>query len=142
MNKEKNTKQKKIAGEEFLEKLPYRPLTNLDLIKYIKLLKIPHFRGVFMRDNLPKRIRKNSECGIINLDNLVGSGTHWTCFHKRDSIVYYYDPFGNLRPCVEFIKYFNSNGICKIKYNHDSHQTYNTVNCGHLCLRFLYNLSK
>lgn len=115
-----------------------RALSNFDLLKYVKLLKIPYFRGVFMRDNLPTKIR-NNECAIINLDDLNGSGTHWTCYLKRESLVHYFDPFGNLRPCREFIKYFNSNGTCKIIYNHDSYQTYNTVICGHLCLQFLYS---
>lgn len=114
-----------------------KPLTNIDLIKYVKLLKIPYFRGVFMRDNLPKKIGKN-ESAIINLDDQNGPGTHWICFYKRQSFIYCFDPFGNLRPCVEFIRYFNSNGVCKIIFNYDSYQTYNSIICGHLCLKFLY----
>ena len=27
-------------------------LTNFDIIRYVKLLDIPHFRGVFMRNEL------------------------------------------------------------------------------------------
>ena len=42
-------------------------LTNVDLIKYAQSLKINHFRGVFMRDNLPQRPYK-CECGIVNLN--------------------------------------------------------------------------
>ena len=42
-------------------------LTNVDLLFYAKKLGIKHFRGVYMRDSLPKKPRK-IECGIINLN--------------------------------------------------------------------------
>jgi hypothetical protein len=35
----------------------------------------PHFRGVYTRDMLPKRILK-SECVVINSDTINGIGTH------------------------------------------------------------------
>lgn len=91
-----------------------------------------------MRDRLPKKIKLN-ECGIINLDNDIGKGTHWTAYKKLGVNIIYFDSFGNLRPPIEAIKYFNSNGKCNIKYNHCSYQGYNTFICGHLCLKFLYN---
>lgn len=98
------------------------------------MLKIPNFRGIFMRDRLPEHVHKN-ECGIVNLDNNDGNGTHWTAYWKQGSKAIYYDSFGNLRPPIELIKYLN----CSIKYNHKQDQSFNTVNCGHLCLQFLYN---
>lgn len=91
-----------------------------------------------MRDTLPVKIRK-IECGILNLDDNQGSGSHWTAYKKNDKNIIYFDSFGNLRPPLEAIKYFNSNGECKIMYNHTVYQSYNTYNCGHLCLEFLYN---
>lgn len=104
---------------------------------YAKKMKIPYFRGVFMKDKLPKKIRKKFESGIINLDNSTGPGTHWTAYKKNGSKVIYFDSFGNLTPPLEVQNYFNSNGICKIFYNHTPYQTYNSINCGHLCLDFL-----
>ena len=44
-----------------------RGLTNFDLISYIEQLKVPYFRGVFMRDELPNR-KHIIECGIMNLN--------------------------------------------------------------------------
>ena len=41
---------------------------------WIKRLGIKHFRGIYSRDGLPHKIRK--ECGIINLDDMTGPGTH------------------------------------------------------------------
>lgn len=121
-------------------KLPRRALTNIDLIKYAKLLLIPNFRGVFMRDTLPLKIRKN-ECGIVNLDISSGPGTHWTAYMKKNNSIIYFDSYGNLRPPTDLKKYFFSDGsFNKIKYNHDNVQSYNSINCGHLCLKFLYNL--
>lgn len=114
-----------------------RPLSNIELDKYARDMKIPYFRGVFMRNDLPVRIG-NYESGIINLDSRDGVGTHWTAYKKNQDHISYYDSFGNLKPPREVMKYFKSDGKkCSILYNYDSYQTYNTVNCGHLCLQFL-----
>lgn len=87
-----------------------------------------------MRDSLPKRPRKH-ECAIVNLDNSTGPGTHWVAYYKKDFSIEYFDSFGNLQPPLEIINYLGSN----IKYNYTAHQNYNSVNCGHLYLNFLYN---
>ncbi|KAJ8913337.1 hypothetical protein NQ315_013308 [Exocentrus adspersus] len=71
-------------------KLPNRPLTDIDLKKFIKHLKISNFRGVYMRDTLPSTGPKQVENAILNLD-------------------------------------LNKN------------KDYDEINCGHLCLQFLYN---
>ena len=36
-------------------KLHNKPLTNFQLIDTVKQLNIPHFRGVFTRNDLPRR---------------------------------------------------------------------------------------
>lgn len=111
-------------------------------MKYSKILKIPHFRGIFMRDTLPKKIKKN-ESGIINLDTDDGEGTHWVAYTKKNKEIIYFDSYGNLRPPEELIKYFLSDGsLNTIKYNYDSVQNYKSFICGHLCLFFLYNQYK
>lgn len=88
-----------------------------------------------MRNNLPSTPWKN-ECGIINLDSVSGPGTHWVAYCKKgDTDITYFDSFGNLQPPLEVIDYLGSH----IKYNYIQYQTYNKVNCGHLCLKFLYD---
>jgi len=110
----------------------------VDLVKYAKLLKIPYFRGVYMRDDLPLKIRKN-EAAIINLDTKLGDGTHWTAYVKRGNVVMYFDSIGNLKPPLELLRYLHSDGSKnKISYNYNRFQQLNTFNCGHLCLKFLY----
>lgn len=112
-------------------------MTNHDIIKYAKILRIPYFRGVFMRDLLPPRIHEN-ESGIVNLDSIRGPGTHWVCYRKRGFDVEYFDSFGNLRPPVELQNYFNSGPYqALVGYNYFAKQKPASVQCGHLCLSFL-----
>lgn len=116
-----------------------RPLNDLEMQKFIKTLEIKHFRGVFMRDRLPKKPFIN-ECAVVNLDSIYGSGTHWVAYCKKKNDVYYYDSFGNLPPPQELGKYFGSNS--NIHYNYFRYQDYNTFICGQLCLTFLHNFNK
>ena len=51
--------------EVFGVSIPDKALSNLDIIYYKDVLKIPNFRGVFMRDELPEKPHK-TECGIVN----------------------------------------------------------------------------
>lgn len=127
----------KYAFKKLPVKLPPHALTDTELKKYVKILKIPYFRGVFMRDGLPKQIRR-TECGIINLDENVGRGTHWTAYIKNNYTVKYFDSMGNLKPPVELVNYFNTDFVKDIEYNSLRYQKLNSFNCGHLCLMFLY----
>lgn len=108
----------------------------MELIKFVRILNIPHFRGVFMRNDLPNKIKKN-ECGFVNLDDKNSEGSHWTAYVKQGTNVIYFDPFGNLKPPTDLTTYFNS---CNVQYNYDNLQTYKSYNCGQLCIRFLYNI--
>jgi len=118
-------------------KLPIKPLSDIELRNYAKDLNILYFRGVFMKDQLPNKIRKN-ESMIINLDNSTGQGTHWVCFSKKDNVINYFDSFG-IKPPTELINYFRN---CEVFYNVDKNQNFDKVICGHLCLNFLENVSK
>lgn len=88
-----------------------------------------------MRDNLP-RTPKNNECAVVNLDSIRGPGTHWVAYFKMNDKVYYFDSFGNLPPPSELVRYFRN---CRIIYNHVRFQKFTEINCGHLCLKFLYS---
>ena len=43
--------------------LPNKPLSNLEIIDDAKNVSLDGFRGVFLRDTLPKKAKLN-ECGI------------------------------------------------------------------------------
>ena len=111
-----------------------KALSNFDLMDWVKKLGIKHFRGIYSRDGLPKKIRK--ECGIINLDDMSGPGTHWVCYRNINNIVEYFDPFGLIMP-NEALKYFYTSGK-RIVYSMDEIQNRNTVLCGYWCLYYLF----
>ena len=115
--------------------LPNKPLTNFELEEAAQELKISNFRGVFLRNTLPKRPKKN-ECGILNLDDTSGNGTHWVAWYKNGKIKYYFDSFG-VQPPMELITYLKS----PIHYNTEEIQPRDQVFCGHLCLYVLKHLS-
>lgn len=113
-------------------------MTLGDLQNYANKLNIKNFRGVFMRDILPHKCKKE-ECGIVNLDSVNSSGTHWTCYYKNGSKKLYFDSYGNARPPYELVKYLGADGL---QYNTDSFQNYDDPPiCGHLCLEVLRRLS-
>ena len=111
----------------------------MDLINWIKFLKIRHFRGVFSRDTLPNRIRK-VECGIINLDSQIGPGTHWVCYRNIDKYCEYFDPFG-LIMSNEIRLYLSTSGK-QIVYSGDEIQERDSVLCGYWCLFYLNERQK
>lgn len=90
-----------------------------------------------MRDTLPMNGPRKNESAILNLDVMKNPGTHWVAYRKINDTVEYFDSFGNLKPPKELVRYFG--GEVKIYYNNDQFQSYNQINCGHLCLKFLYN---
>ena len=100
-------------------------------------LRLKKFRGVFSRDNLPKRIRKE-ECGIINLDDFSGPGTHWVCWRNGsdEDICEYFDSFGLPMP-TEVMEYLIKSGKT-LFYSPDEIQERSSVLCGYWCLYYLF----
>ena len=119
-----------------------KALSNHELIEYIKQLKIKHFRGVFMRDDLPKK-KRTKECGIVNLADSLSDGTHWVCYFNH----YYFDSYG-LPPPLEIVEYLGDNSALSeqlpnvdLEYNIYQIQKSGQI-CGHLCLYFLNRITK
>ena len=111
-----------------------KPLSNFDLLNWVKKLGIKHFRGVYSRDALPTKILKN-EVEIINLDSQIGPGTHWVAYRNGENGAEYFDSFGLIMP-NEVMKYF-STGAKRIHYSGDEIQERDSVLCGYWCLYFL-----
>lgn len=96
-----------------------------------------------MRDNLPKNGAHRFECGVVNLDSNLGRGTHWVAYVKEGRTVYYFDSFGNLKPPTDLVLYVTKKKEpVKIYYNYVRYQKFNSYNCGHLCLEFLFRYGK
>ena len=53
--------------------IPPNPLINFEIQKYYE--NEPRFKGVFSRNNLPKKIKDGAY--VINLDEYADVGTHW-----------------------------------------------------------------
>lgn len=117
--------------------LPYKPLTNLEIAYAVNKLHIPAFRGVFLRDDLPRKANKR-ECGILNLDDSSGSGTHWVAWYRNGVNKYYFDSYG-IQPPNELVEYLKND--FPILYNTEQIQPRGEVFCGHLCLYVLKQLS-
>ena len=115
-----------------------KPLSNYDLMDWVKRLGIKHFRGIYSRDKLPNKIKK--ECGIINLDDIQGPGTHWVCYRNLDGgsgVIEYFDPFGLIMP-NEVLDYFHTGSVKPIVYSMDEIQNRDTVLCEYWCLYYLF----
>ena len=105
-----------------------KPLSNYDILARCK--DLPNFMGVFMRDKLPKGLTKG--CGVLNLDDCSGSGSHWCSWFKN----LYFDSYG-FPPPEEFLDKAKS-----VRYNDlDIQKIYDLPWCGHLCLAFLHHMA-
>src|SRR5271156_1094798 len=117
-------------------KISLDTLSNFDIEKIVNELKIPNFRGVYMRDQLPKRIQTN-ECGIVNLEPESMNGSHWVSYYKKGKLKYYFDSYG-LDPTNQVKSYLKSPIYCSTF----EIQKFNTTICGQLCTYILYYLEK
>ena len=120
-------------------------LDNIQLLKYADLLRVPKFRGVFMRDELPERSNP-VECGIVNLSTHNNLGTHWVCYAKLNNTRIYFDSAGRKTP-MEIQYYLKTdeefkNRVPVIARNGDIVQRPNTKICGHMCLFVLTSLMR
>lgn len=111
----------------------------LDIENFVNKFGIKNFRGVFMKDQLPKRINLE-ECGVVNLQSAssYGNGTHWVAYFKNKRKKYYFDSF-SFPPPKELVQYL---GESNLQYNEYPIQNEGDPPiCGHLCLLVLKNLS-
>ena len=104
-------------------------------INHFHTLKLNGFRGLFLRDTLPKKPKLN-ECGILNLDSSSGDGTHWDMWFKNVRI----SSISIVMECnlpSELIAYLES----PIFYNSERVRQNGEVFCGHLYLFSLKQVS-
>ena len=134
--------------EVFGVKLPVdRGLTDAELLGYAQRdLKIPYFRGVYMRDSLPRGGVLSHECGIMNFNKSTQPGSHWVCYYRDPHHKIYFDSFGQITP-MEIQKYLKTPrelemGVGVIERNTDIVQHINSHVCGQLCLFVLTALSR
>ena len=133
-SRKKQSIQKRSSSKHSIVSFVNKPLSNFDLLNWVKKLGIKHFRGIYSRDALPDRIKRN-EVGIINLDSQIGPGTHWVAYRNSKNGAEYFDSFGLIMP-NEVMKYLRTSGK-QIFYSGDEIQERDSVLCGYWCLYYL-----
>ena len=116
-----------------------KSLTNYDI--EAKLSKSKSFRGIFMHNELPKKI-KAEESGVVNLDDSSGNGTHWVAYYNSPRLGYvvYFDSFG-LPPSDTIYKYLYTSGK-DVYYNSSQIQDITSVKCGYYVVDFIKHMDK
>ena len=111
--------------------VPDKSSTNIELARYARLVKIPDFRGVFMRDTW-SQYPLNVECGIGNFNTSNQPSSHWVCYYRNKNEIIYFDSYGQitqryLKTGSEFDR-----GKEVLQRNTDIVQAASTSVCGHL----------
>ena len=83
-----------------------RTLTNFDINSLVEYLKIPNYKGTFMKDQLIGK-PKETECAVVNFNNSDQIGSHWVAFYKNGEQRIYFDSFGQIPP-IEIQKYLKT----------------------------------
>ena len=121
-----------------------KPLSNYELLDYARQLNILNFRGVFMRDELPKKPWA-AESGIVNFNTSLQPGSHWVAYYKNGKERIAFDSYGQviLKELRDYLKTEKEKETDEavIQRNTDIVQKFNTQICGHLCLYVLKSLS-
>ena len=110
--------------------MPRHPLTNFEIQKHYE--NKLRFNGVFSRSNLPLKIKNGAY--VMNLDEHVDVGKHWTALLCNRNEVVYFDSF-DVEYVPEEIKKFveNKNIIANIFRV----QANDSVMCGYFCIGFI-----
>ena len=108
------------AMQIFNVSIPDKPLINIELSTYARKPKIPHFRGVFMRDTLPLH-PFSVECGIVNFNTYA---TVLICYYSNKTDGIYFDSYGQITP-AEIQRYLETGSefdrgkeVIQRKYRH------------------------
>ena len=92
----------------------------------------PRFKGVYSRNNLPKR---DEGAYVINLEDNTKAGSHWVAlFVKKDKCTYF-DSFGIEHIPIEIEKFIE--GLSEIDKNIFRVQSYDSIMCGYYCIKFI-----
>ena len=114
-----------------------------EIEEVVKQLKIPNFRGVYLRDqlfNFHANSNNETECGIIQShtseENIESVG-HWTAYYKNKEQRYYFCPFGG-----EIYQELKDYLGLPIMTHNFMIQNFEETICGELSILFIYFMSK
>ena len=109
-------------------------LSDKDIIYILKSQGIK-FNGIFMKDELPSKLKQGFY--IINLQSSnIGNGTHWTVLYYNSKLSLYFDAFGFVPP-TEIEQKLN-----RYTYNNKQIQSLESTACGYYCISFIIFMNK
>ena len=111
--------------------------TNFEVDQMANKLNIPNYRGCIMMDELGHANPNEIECAVVNLQRSSENGSHWVAYYKKYNDKYFFCSYGSPIP-VGIKNYLGS----PIKCHNFQIQSFNSVECGELCILFLYLMSK
>ena len=83
--------------------LPNKPLSDPEIIDAAKKPSLYGFRGVFLRDTLPKK-SKIKRMWYFKFRFIFCDGTHWVIWFKKGEENFYFNSYG-VQPPSELIAY-------------------------------------
>ena len=112
------------------------PISNHDLEKWCRLLKIPIDTGG------DQTVPHNHKMAlfIYNLEPSYMSGSHWVSTYVKNGVINYFDSFG-LPPFQEIVNHAKKKNLTLIHQN-EQIQGLLTTTCGYFCLYFLNEMNK
>ena len=114
------------------------PMSNHDLIKWCKYLKIP-INDVLSRD---ERVPHNHKQAlfIYNLEPSYMSGSHWVTTYVKENIINCFDSFG-MPPFQELVNHAKRKNLTLLHQNNQI-QNIITTTWGYFCLYYLNEMNK
>jgi hypothetical protein len=104
-------------------------LSNSDIDLLVHELKIPNFRGCFIKDRVPAL--KPGESAIVNLNGM----SHWVSWYRHSDGTYWYmDSYGVIGP-MPFDKF-------DYIYSETDIQSLNSTACGWYCIGFIISMNR
>jgi len=98
------------------------------------------FRGVYSRDNLPKRFKKPAAF-IVNTDSQKEPGEHWVVIFVNKNNVEYFDPLGFPPIGKHFFEFVRCHTKRAFLYNCKTIQNPASNKCGNYCIAFVKHKS-
>ena len=105
-------------------------LSNIDITNILRAQGI-EINGIFMKDELPKKLKKGFY--VVNLASNTDNngGTHWVALYHSSIDSFYFDAFGFIAP-MDIDKRLKS-----YVYNTSQIQEINSTACGFYCIGFI-----
>ena len=103
-------------------------LSNSEIDALVHDLKIPNFRGCFIRNKTPS-LKVGDSC-ILNLNGM----SHWTALIRLKDGYFYFDSYGVIGPMdLDHLNY---------TYSETDIQSLNSTACGFYCIAFIISMNR